>query len=193
MSTDFFDTMEAFSAVEEQYFRLIDRQISLKDFEKWVYDSETLEASIDAALYFELISLNYNQPHGDYMLSKILADNILPGKFEERKIHDILDGIIHKNDKAAAYLILCYELHWKGYPYFENLAHIGFDLEVPYQYNVDFWHELNPTQQKEILDTIYPKATQLATDLKKWIQLNRNNIDFCSEKRQFPLWEVLFS
>ena len=47
--------------LENQFFRVLNKEISIQDFEKWVYETEELEHVLSSDNYLDLIAFNYYQ------------------------------------------------------------------------------------------------------------------------------------
>lgn len=163
--------MEKFSKIESQFFKLIEGEISVKEFEEWVYASEWLERELGQDRYFELISLNYNQEGSKSRVVNILESYVDYAKHERKKIISLLNSIIQKNGNEAVNLMKCYEYYCDGYFFFEDLGlGIGLLLSNPNKYEVEHWHELNERQKTELLESVYPKAKELALELRGWLE-----------------------
>ncbi len=156
--------------IESKYFDLMGEKISIKEFENWVYETKWLESELTEDEYTDLISLNYGASSSKYELGKILKERFDEGKFESVKMVDILTSIIERDGKEGESLRRLYDLYCKGYYFLEDLGlEIGLFIEVPNKYGVEYYHELNDKQKKELLNSVYPAAKELATELKNWI------------------------
>lgn len=156
--------------IESKYLDLMEGEISIKEFEHWVYNSKWLEDELSENEYTELISLNYNTPSSKYEIGKILKERFDEGKFEAIKMTYLLDSIIDRDGKEGESLIRMYDLYCKGYYFLEDLGlGIGLFIEVPNKYGVEYFHELTEFQKKELIDSVYPYAEKLAIELKQWI------------------------
>lgn len=156
--------------LESKYLDLMEGKISIKAFEDWVYGSKWLEEALNEDEYIDLISLNYNTPSSKYEIGKILKGRFDEGKFEAIKLIRLLNSIIGRDGKEGESLMLMYDLYCKGYYFLEDLGlGIGLFIEVPYNYGVESFHELTASQKKELVDSVYPTAGQLAVALKQWI------------------------
>ena len=93
--------------LENQFFRVLNKEISIQDFEKWVYETEELEHVLSSDNYLDLIAFNFKQPHVLYELYKVLIEWINIQKYETYKIIYLLDLIICKDEswKKAVYLL----------------------------------------------------------------------------------------
>lgn len=156
--------------IESKYLDLMGEKITIKEFENWVYESNWLENELTEDEYTDLISLNYGTPGSIYEVGKILRERFDEGKFESVRMIELLNSIIERNGKESESLTRMYDLYCKGYYFLEDLGlGIGLFVEVPRKYGVEYYHELNERQKKEIVDSVYPSAKELATELKIWI------------------------
>lgn len=84
--------------IENQFFRILNKEISIKDFEQWVYKTEELETVLSERDYLDLIAFNFNQPHVLYELFKIFVKWINIQKYETYRIIYLLDLVINKDE-----------------------------------------------------------------------------------------------
>lgn len=162
--------MVEINEIESKYLNLMEGKISIKEFEHWVYSSKWLEDKLNENEYFDLISLNYNTPNAKYEIRKILKERFDEGKFETIKVIYLLNSIIDRDGNEGEALIQIYNLYCTGYYFLENIGlEIGLLIEVPINYGVDYFNELTESQKKELVDSVYPNAKQLAIELKQWI------------------------
>lgn len=156
--------------IEEKYFLLLQGQITLQEFESWIYAATHLEDDLSEKEYLELISLNYKFPSAKYELGKLLKDRVDFGKFETIKMIDLLNSIIERDGQEAEALIQMYNLYCKGYYFLDELGlGIGLYLEVPSDLGVDYYHELSETEKKERVNKVYPHAQELSRELKSFL------------------------
>jgi hypothetical protein len=179
--------------IESKYFELVENNISLKEFENWVYNSRFLEHELNENEYLDLISLNYNTPSCIYELGKILTDKIDKGKFEKKRMCKILNSIADRDGSEAKNLILCYDLYCKGYAFLQDLGlGIGLFLEVPSggEYKAEYWDKLTLIEKNKLLGSAYPKAKELAIELIQWI--NEDKIKFLGKQDEIlNYWEYI--
>jgi hypothetical protein len=175
------------TAIEAKYFDLVENQISLKEFEQWVYHSPFLEKELNEDQYLDLIALNYNTPSSIYELSKILIDKINKGKFEKKRMCNILNSIINRDGNEAKNLILCYDLYCKGYDFLKDLGiGIGLYLDVPS--GGKYSAASTEIEKNELLESVYPQARELAVELLQWI--NEDKIKFTGNQDEaYSRWE----
>ena len=155
--------------IESEYLDLMEDKISVKEFENWVYNSNWLEDELTENEYTDLISLNYGTPSAKYEIGEILKERFDEGKFETVKMIELLNSIIERDGKEGESLTRMYNLYCKGYYFLEGLGlGIGLFIEVPNKYGVEYYHELSEKQKKELVDSVYPSAQELAEELRSW-------------------------
>lgn len=154
--------------LESKYLALMQGNLSIQEFENWVYNSNWLENQLNEHEYTELISLNFEAPDSKYEIGKVLNDRVDHGKFETVKMLQLLDSIIDRDGQEGESLSLMYSLYCKGYFFLEDLGlDIGLYIAIPpSNYRVEYFHELSEEKQKELLDSVYPSAKEIAGELK---------------------------
>jgi len=156
--------------IESNYLDLMNEKISVKEFENWVYSLNWLENELTEDEYTDLISLNYRNSGSKYEVGLILKDRLNEAKFETVKIVELLTSIIERNGKEGEALEKMYNLYCDGYYFLEGLGlGVGLFVAVPNKYGVEYYHELNEQQKKELVNSAYPSAKVLAIELKNWI------------------------
>jgi hypothetical protein len=83
--------------IENQFFKFLNKETSIEDFEQWVYATDELETVLSADLYQELIAFNFNARYVLASLYPILMDCLDESKFEKYRIIYLLDLIIEKD------------------------------------------------------------------------------------------------
>lgn len=146
--------------IKEVFYKTIKGDISLSDFEQWLYVNKDLEKHLNSDDYLDLISLNFNKSGAKYELWKLLKNHIDLGEFETYKMIELLSQAQHKTDKLPYILMDFYDLYCKGYIFLQDLG-LGFGLavEVPRVNNsmANSWEELTPEQQKELIESFSPE------------------------------------
>ncbi len=69
--------------IENQFFKFLNKEISIEEFEQWVYATDELETVLSADLYQELIAFNYNARYVLASLYPILMESLDESKFEK--------------------------------------------------------------------------------------------------------------
>lgn len=199
--------MVILNELESQYLNLLENEISLQDFEQWVYASKWLESTLSEAEYIDLISLNCNKSGARHDLGNILKKQINEGRFQTVRFVRLLDSIINRDGKEGESLSKMYDWYCHGYNFLYDLGlGIGLQINVPTRYGVNYCHELNDTQKTELVGSAYPMAAKLAQELKIWILTGQlvltgeKDPDFNrwyyadyrnEEDRQSRVWEVV--
>ncbi len=112
--------------LETEYFKLLEDEILIKDFENWVYSSDILENELGNYLYVSLLSFKYNKRDSKYELKKLLKNVVDFGKYERLHLSNILTSIINGEKNAANLLIKCYDLLGEGYHFLEYFEFVGY-------------------------------------------------------------------
>ena len=134
-------------------YRLIAKEISINEFEQWVYSANDLEKFIGSDGYLDLISLAYKQPSSLYEAEKILKQHINIGKYYEWLLRRVLQKVIEHPIDAHKYIAQCYDLYCDGYGFLDNLG-LGYGLIItPYS-----WAELDPSESKRLVESFLPKC-----------------------------------
>lgn len=84
--------------IENQFFKFLNKEISIADFEQWVYATNELETVLSADMYQELIAFNYQSRYVLATLFPILMECLDFPKFETYRIIYLLDLIIEHDD-----------------------------------------------------------------------------------------------
>ena len=161
--------------IKETFFKTIKGDIPLGDFEKWLYDSESLETVLASDDYLDLISLDYKKSGAKYELYKILKRLIDLGEFETYKMLKLLKEAKLKNERLPFILMEFYNLYCKGYNFLQDLG-LGFGLmvEVPSsKYSKDNWDDLRDDEKKELLNSFSPQIDEVIQRVIDWLTNKR--------------------
>lgn len=166
------------STLEAIIFKLKNREITLSDFEKWIYSEKSLEKLIPPDDYLELISLNYKTPANLYEAEKILFNLVDEGKYYEWSLRHILEEIINKSNNSALYIEQCYNLYCEGYDFLNDLG-LGYGLCIsspPNSYSSENWEQLENKEQRKLVESLYPSVADEAKRVLNWLDLNKIKI-----------------
>ena len=143
----------------ETFYSLFIEDISLSDFEKWIYSNSDLEKSLSADIYHDLISFNYKSDSSKDRFYKLIFTNLLDvNDFEKWKIIRLLRNSLN-NKNLPVNLMLMYELYCKGYDFLHNLGlGYGLTLKVPISTKLkkDNWWDLTENEKIELLESFQP-------------------------------------
>jgi len=162
--------MVELTEIESKYFDFTKGRLSPREFEEWVYKSETLQIELDKNEYLALISLHFDTPSVKYEVEKILKNKVNKGKFQQIILLNLLDSIIDRDGKEGESLVRMYDLYCGGYYFLQDLGlGIGLQVASPFRYDYDCYHELTTEQKRQVVDRVYPEADELAQEIKNWI------------------------
>lgn len=156
-------------------YKLISREIEIKEFEQWVYSEKDLESLLSSDEYLDLISLGYKQPSSLYEAEKILKPHIDIGMYYEWYLRRVLQKVIEHPIDAHKYIEQCYDMYCDGYGFLDNLG-LGYGLAVtvpPSEYNADSWHKLESTDQKKLIESFYPSVREEAEKVVSWLDTGK--------------------
>jgi len=79
---------------KERILKFLNGNISVKEFETWIYNDLELEKRVGAELYYELIVINYNSKSILNDLGEVIIGNYVSlDDFDKWKYYKMLDGI----------------------------------------------------------------------------------------------------
>jgi hypothetical protein len=161
--------------IKERFFKTIKGDISLDDFERWVYDSKNLETILDSDDYLDIISLDYKKSGAKYELYNILKRLIDIGEFETYKILELLNQAKQKDERLPFILMEFYNLYCKGYSFLQDLG-LGYGLMVevpPSKYSKDNWDELKEDEKQDLINSFYPEINEVIQRVIDWLTNKR--------------------
>jgi len=156
-------------------FKLIGREIEIKDFKQWVYSEKKLENILTPDDYLDLISLGYNLPSSRHEAEKILKRYIDIGKYHEFNLRRVLQKVIDRPNDVYKYIELCYDMYCDGYNFLDNLG-LGYGLNVaipPSNYGADTWQELKLQEQLKLINSFYPAVAEDAQKIFLWLDIGK--------------------
>jgi hypothetical protein len=161
--------------LKTRFFKTIKGDITLADFEQWIYDTETLESILNSDDYLDIISLNYNKGGAKYELYNILKRLIDLGEFETYKMLELLNEAKAKTERLPFVLVEFYDLYCKGYNFLQDLG-LGYGLMVevpPSKYSKDNWDDLKEEEKQELLNSFYPEIEEVIQRVIDWLTNKR--------------------
>jgi hypothetical protein len=161
--------------IKERFFRTIKGDISLADFEKWVYKSNNLETVLDSDDYLSIISLDYKKSGAKYELFNILKRLVDLGEFETYKMLELLNQAKQKDERFPFVLMEFYNLYCKGYNFLQDLG-LGYGLMVqvpPSKYSKDNWNDLREDEKQDLIDSFYPEIDEVIQRVIDWLTNKR--------------------
>lgn len=158
--------------IKERFYRTIKGDISLHEFEQWLYVDNELERHLNPDDYLDLISLSFKKSGAKYELWHLLKTHIDLGEFETYKMFELLHESKKKTEQLPYILMEFYDLYCRGYYFLEDLG-IGFGLAVEirvWNTSADTWDELTSDQQKELLDSFSPSLEGCIEETIYWLE-----------------------
>lgn len=149
--------------IKERFYNTLKGDISLSDFEQWLYANKELEELLPADDYLDLIALNYNGKYAKYELYGLLRKHTDPGEFETYKLLRLLREAQQKTDELPYILMDLYDLYCKGYRFLQELGiSYGLEVEAPRVGNstADNWEELTSKEQEDLLNGFSPRLDE---------------------------------
>jgi hypothetical protein len=162
--------------IKERFYKTINGDISIDDFEQWLYADKELEKQLRSEDYLDLISLSFTKSGAKYELWNLLKKHIDLGEFETYKMLGLLNEAKQKTERLPYVLMEFYDLYCKGYNFFQDLGlGIGLAVEVPRVNNTtaDTWQELTSEQQKELLDSFSPELEECIEQVIIWLETKK--------------------
>ena len=162
--------------IKERFYKTIKGDISLDDFEQWLYADKKLEKQLRSEDYLDLISLSFKKSGAKYEIWVLLKKHIDLGEFETYKMLALLNEAKQKTERLPYVLMEFYDLYCKGYNFFQDLGlGIGLAVEVPRVNNItaDTWEELTSEQQQELLDSFSPELEECIEQVIIWLETKK--------------------
>jgi len=159
--------------IKERFFKTIKGDISVHEFEQWLYSDKELENILDSGDYLDLISFSFQKSTAKYELWNLLKKHIDVGEFETYKLIELLYETKRRSEKLPFILMDFYELYCKGLIFLREIG-LGYGLSVvvPRMENTkaDTWEELTETQQKKLLDSFFPDLENEIDKVIDWFE-----------------------
>lgn len=162
--------------IKEKFYDTIKGDISIEDFEQWLYVDKEIEKYLKPDDYLDLISLNFKKSRAKYELWKLLQTHIDIGEFETYKMLRLLKDAQQKNARLPYILIEFYDFYCKGYNFLQDLGlGIGLSVAVPGIKNTvaDNWEDLTTEQQSELLNSFSPDLEDCLEQVIDWLETKK--------------------
>ncbi len=162
--------------MKERFYKTIKGDISLDDFEQWLYTDKELEKYLNSDDYLDLISLSFKKSGAKYELWNLLKKHIDLGEFEKYKMLGLLNEAKQKTKRLPYILMEFYDLYCKGYNFLQDLGlGIGLAVKVPRVDNTiaDTWDDLTTGQQKELLESFSPELEYCIEQVIYWLETKK--------------------
>jgi len=95
-----------------EFFKFLNGDISISDFENFIYNTTELEQQLDENIYFELISNDFKDKNVITRLSNLIKKEIIEeGQFETWKLRQVLKALINDSQNLPLYLDKLYHAY----------------------------------------------------------------------------------
>lgn len=163
--------------IELIFYKVIKNEISITEFEKWLYsvDEDIISNNFDEDFYFELISINYKNISAYNELEKIIYSKIPFNKYESMTLRFLLNSLINGTRDTVDLLVVFYNLYSKGYYFLRFLAltYISYGIDdLPKLSEKKLWDEASFFKKREILNELSPKIVSEAERILKFFDSN---------------------
>lgn len=154
-------------------FKMLENEISLTEFEEWLYQTNKLEYFLDTDDYLKLISLDFkgltkNNKHIHEIkksIQKIIDKYADLSQYQTYQLKNLLFDFLHRRKEPASTLVKFYNLYCQGYDFLERLG-VYYGLNF-----VCYFYELEEQSYRDFFPTSYTKA-----DIENAIQEEVNKI-----------------
>jgi hypothetical protein len=92
--------------IKLRFFRALSGDLTIDEFEQWVYQSDELKQALTEDFHFELMSFGYKQRGARFELTKILNKLIDIGEYETWKLKRLLDKVEYRTDDYIHSIVL---------------------------------------------------------------------------------------
>lgn len=161
---------------KQTFFRLLNGDMSISDFEQWIYTSgDLLEQELESEIYLELVSFNYKQKDSLQLLINKAKTLVNMDEFNIWRTSRLLTDIIENNLDLVLATRKLRQLYFEtGKNIIPETLGIGFeseldDLPIPSEYNQWESSALQKTLEKadQYKDEIVRDAKLLLHTLNK--------------------------
>jgi hypothetical protein len=188
-------------SIKLYFYKTLEGDISIENFEKWLYENKDLEKTLNPDDYLDLISFNYKQGGAKYNLCKLLERYVDLGNYETYKLLKLLNRAKEKNKDLAEILVQFYDLYCRGYGFLRYIGiHYGLAIEIEGR---DFWSAEMREEHEMIIKSFSPELDNQLQQIIDWLisgkiiltgtkdELNRFEYqDFRTEKeKKLTEWE----
>ncbi len=118
--------------LKDFYFRFLNNETSLEDFEQWIYATPEIENDLGETAYLELASFNFRQQRAKYEFIKLMYQHIIPPEFYTWQFRQILQNLLDDSLDSVDLFKTLYNLYDDDGYYFLHDIGILYVLYTPY-------------------------------------------------------------
>ena len=170
---------------QDPFFRLFQKEISIINFEKWLYDTSELE-NLLGEKYYDLIAVDFKDSKVVDEIKSISNTFLNYSEFETREIIRLLDKVVRLDDDFPVILKIIYDLGIIT-QVFHVLANktYGLTFEKGIYYDKE-WCSHNDVKRRELVGPFHESISKEAEEIKNRLRLYPMNGKLLKEDR-FPI------
>ena len=164
--------MNSKTNIQKQFYKIYKGQISISEFENWLYKAQEIESVYGNDFYFNLLDLDYRKKHIKNELEKLIEMKIPFDEFEQTRIISLLENIINEKGDIVEILEQLYDGYCRGYYFlgYLGISYITGINALPKLQQKDEWDKNEFDSKREILNSIKPKIINEAMRLLSFFQ-----------------------
>lgn len=162
---------------KKTFFEFLDGQITVPDFEQWIYQTSILEEVLNSDDYLKLISIDFNKRHKKhyldcrYQINKVIKKYISLAKYETWKLERLLNDFLNRKGNLIELLGQFYDLYCHGYSFLNNLG-LQYGLEF-----CDYYLEtLSEAEITNKLNNLLPEIDREIEKVLSWLEQGKIEI-----------------
>lgn len=160
--------MNEITIFEKQFYEVLQKKISVNNFESWVYSTPEIESLYGEIFYFDLMNLNYRNKYIILELEKIIRPKIPYDNIETSRLEDLLTDIISDNGDLIRALRQLYDDYCDGYTF---LRFLGLSYAANGLDDIEGNNEGLHSKEKEmILNKVQPSLKREATRILMFLK-----------------------
>ena len=158
-------------------FQFLDNQISIEEFEQWVYSTSTLEQFFSRDAYLTLLEMNYSQRYALNKIIEIITSHIDDTKYQIWKLKTLLTPIIKydadlDDPECILNILEClYYLYAHGFKFLN--AFVGPALSTLTFFDQPMserpWNNIDKSHQKMMLQSFLSEIIADANQVLFWL------------------------
>lgn len=137
--------------IENQFFKFLNKEMSIEEFEQWVYATDELETVLSADMYQELIAFNYQSRYVLATLFPILMQCLDINKFETYRIVYLLNLVINKDILWKKAVRTLYIYSREKYDFLSHFCSLDDYIEY-YEFNQEELRNIQIAAIKEAIE-----------------------------------------
>jgi hypothetical protein len=115
--------------LKENVFKVLEDQVALEDFERWLYSLEELQSLMNESVVLEAYTVNYNARDAKYKLKKAIFKYFDEDEFLLWKVKSNLRDLIANGGNRDRILNDLYYIEYDGYTFLYNIGHYIYRIE----------------------------------------------------------------